>query len=92
MKILYQAWIAGWFEVDSQIWQIQKEIALNQLDVKREECIIEYFEQLLSIYFLLVQWNLHIQFLSYLKVFKSTLKLKFNSKNKQRLKIGLKWA
>ena len=92
MKILYQAWIAGWFEVDSQIWQIQKEIALNQLDIKREECIIEYFEQLLSIYFLLVQWNLHIQFLSYLKVFKSTLKLKFNSKNKQRLKIGLKWA
>ena len=92
MKILYQAWIAGWFEVDSQIWQIQKEIALNQLDVKREECIIEYFEQLLSIYFLLVQWNLHIQFLSYLKIFKSTLKLKFNSKNKQRLKIGLKWA
>ena len=44
MKILYQAWIAAWFEVDSQIWQIQKEFALNQIDIKREECIIEYFE------------------------------------------------
>ena len=48
MKILYQAWIAAWFEVDSQIWQIQKEIALNQLDIKREECIIAVVIHLFS--------------------------------------------